>query len=250
MNGVTGRTASFEARAQVYDELRPQDDSWWRRFDAIVREGDLRGRRVLDVGCGTGTLTAALADRAHARVWGVDPSAEMLAVARARLPRTVGLKRCPAESLPFADGWFDRAVLSLVVHLVDRAPTLSEVRRILGPGGRVVIATFHERHFDAYWAAPYFPSLVRIDRARFPTADELIDGLGAAGFAGIRCVSLPDQEVIDRDTALARLRGRHISTFDLLDPDEVEDGIRRAERELPEHVEIRLEQLLVIGDRG
>ena len=63
----------FDRRAGVYDALRPQDGAWWRRFEALVREGDLRGRRVLDVGCGTGAVAAALADTAHARVWGVEP---------------------------------------------------------------------------------------------------------------------------------------------------------------------------------
>src|SRR5437773_5237391 len=51
-------------------------------FDLLVREGDLRGRRVLEVGCGTGQLAAALAERAYAKVWAVDASPEMLAVAR------------------------------------------------------------------------------------------------------------------------------------------------------------------------
>ena len=56
-------------------------------------------------------------------------------------------------------------------------------------------------------------------------------------------------ETIPRETALRRLRGRHISTFALLDPEEVRAGIERAERELPDPVEVRLEQLLVVATR-
>src|SRR4029450_9848448 len=73
----------FGARASRYDEVRPQSATWWRRFDALVEHADLRGRRVLDVGCGTGTVTAALAEKAMARVWGVEQSEGMLEVARA-----------------------------------------------------------------------------------------------------------------------------------------------------------------------
>ncbi|MDH4177419.1 MAG: hypothetical protein OEV72_07560, partial [Thermoleophilia bacterium] len=74
--------------------------------------------------------------------------------------------------------------------------------------------------------------------------------LEAAGFSGVRAVAVADDVVIDRVTALERLRGRHISTFDLLDAEEVRDGIARAERELPEQVTSRLEQLVVVAERG
>ena len=64
-----------------------------------MREGDLRGRRVLEVGCGTGLFAAALSERAAAKVWAVDASPEMLAVARAQAPR-VALRQASAERLP------------------------------------------------------------------------------------------------------------------------------------------------------
>ena len=66
---MNSTSSFFDARASVYDTLRPQDGAWWRRFEALVREGDLRGRRVLDIGCGTGALAAALVERESARVW-------------------------------------------------------------------------------------------------------------------------------------------------------------------------------------
>jgi SAM-dependent methyltransferase len=240
----------FDARAERYDVVRPQNAVWWRRFEALVEHGDLRGRRVLDVGCGTGALAAALAERAGARVWGVEPSARMLDVARTRVPRGVGLRRGRAESLPFKDGWFERAVMSLVVHLVDRPHAFAEVHRVLTEDGRFAIATFDHAHFDGYWAAPYFPSLADVDRARFPDAATLRAELRAAGFASVVEVPLPEVEELDREAALDRLRGRHISTFDLLDEAEVREGIALAERELPERVVSRLEQLLVVAGRS
>jgi ubiquinone/menaquinone biosynthesis C-methylase UbiE len=78
---VTAQTPDFDARAATYDALRPPGQAWWRLFEVLVEEGDLRGRKVLDVGCGTGKLLAALVERAHARAWGVD-SSEELSVAR------------------------------------------------------------------------------------------------------------------------------------------------------------------------
>ena len=55
---------------------------------------------------------------------------------------------------------------------------------------------------------------------------------------------------IDREGALERIRGKHISTFDLLDEDEYAAGLERAERELPEQVDYRLEWLLVVAVRS
>lgn len=246
---MRGREPDFGARAARYDELRPAGDASDARFEALVRLGDLRGRRVLDVGCGTGALAAALAERAHGKVWGVDPSEEMLAVARGRVPRGVGLKLGRAEELPFRDGWFERIVFSLVVHLVDRSPAFAEAARVLVPAGRVAIATFSPEHFDVYWAGRFFPSLAAIDRARFPTDGQLEAELHAAGFGDVLQEQVSSRELIDRETALVRLRGRHISTFDLLDPEEVRSGVERAERELPATVEVRLEQLIVAASR-
>jgi SAM-dependent methyltransferase len=242
---VTDTSAFFDSRAAVYDALRPQDEAWWARFEAMVRLGDLRGRRVLDVGCGTGALAAALAERAGAKVWGVEPSDEMRATAKERLPHGVGLRAGSAERLPFRDGWFDGVTFSLVVHLVDRDAAFAEAARVLAPAGRVVIATFAHEHFDTYWAATFFPSIPEIDRARFPTEHELEAELAAAGFGAVRSERLTSTHTITREHALERIRGRHISTFHLLDPAEVEAGAERAERELPAEVEVRLEQLVV-----
>ena len=243
------RLPDFDARAATYDHLRPAGDAWWARFDALVRLGELRGQRVLDVGCGTGAVAAALSNKAAAKVWGLEQSVEMLAVARNRVPSGVGLKLGRAEALPFRDGWFDRVVFSLVIHLVDRPCALAEAARVLVPGGRVVIATFAHEHFDCYWAGRFFPSLAAVDKARFPSESDLLAELAAAGFDDVHSEHLHAREHVDRETALERLRGRHISTFDLLDPDEVARGTSQAAQELPETVEVELLQLLVTGRR-
>lgn len=218
-------------------------------FGLLVALGDLRGRRVLDVGAGTGTLATALAERAACRVWAVEPSAEMLEVARRRVPRGVGLKHARAEELPFRDGWFERAVARLVAHLVDRPRVFGELHRVLVSGGRLVVATFDDSHFGTFWLNRFFPSLEEIDSARFPRREDLWRELEAAGFEGLRFERLSQRADLDRETALERIRGRYLSTFDLLPEREVADGTARAERELPERIEIRLEWLLVVAQR-
>lgn len=214
----------------------------------LVREGDFGRRRVLDVGCGTGRLAHALAARG-ARVWGVDASEAMLDRARRKPLPGGGFELGRAESLPFEGGWFDRAVLRQVVHLVDRPRAFAELSRVLVPRGRPVVATFDHTHFEGFWLADLFPSIVRIDRARFPAPDVLVEELRAAGFAPRPVVRLTQRAQLSRDEALERIRGRYISTLQLLDEREYEEGLARAERELPSDVESSLEWAIVVAER-
>jgi len=247
---TAGNVPDFGARARIYDTLRPADASWREAFAALVELGDLRGRRILDVGCGTGRLAAALADEARAKVWGIDESAEMVAVTRETVPAGVGVRQGVAERLPFRDSWFDRVTMSLVVHLVDRPRAFAEARRVVPSDGRIAISTFHPDHFASYWLNSFFPSIREIDEARFPTPEAMQRELGEAGFLRFETRRLTAELTIGREDALARLRGRHISTFDLLPAEEIEEGTARAERELPARVVTRLDRLIAVGHAG
>lgn len=200
---------------------------------------------MLDIGCGTGRFLAQLAEVAKA--WGLDAAPEMLEVARTRAAGA-GLKLGSAEELPFKDGWFERATMWLVAHLVERPRAFAEAARVVGAGGRFAIATFDPSYFDAFWLNELFPSMEAADRERFPTADELERELAAAGF-GVRLLRLSQTGSLARGDALERIRGKHISTFDLISDEEYEAGLGRAERELPERVDYRVEWLLAIGSR-
>lgn len=190
----------------------------------------------------------ALAERG-ARVWGVDPSAAMLAQARAAAGRRVGFKQGRAEALPFRDGWFARAVVRLVVHLVDRPLALPELARVLAPGGRAAIATFVPEHFERYWLTAVFPEVAEIDRARFPTPATLTVELRGAGFGSVRARTLTQRIRISRDDALERIRGRYISTLRLLDDETLTAGLARAERVLPEEIESVLEWAVLSAEK-
>jgi ubiquinone/menaquinone biosynthesis C-methylase UbiE len=208
----------------------------------------LAGQRVLDVGCGTGRLAAALSQ--HSSVWGIDASPEMLAVARRRVPPNVRLKLARAESPPFKEAWFDRAIYWLVVHLLDRPAAFRAAWRLLAPGGRACIVTFDSTYFADYWLNHYFPRFEAIDQDRFPTSDGLESELRGAGFEQVRVLRHHQRDRIDRETALAKVAGRHISTFDLLEPEEYEEGRARVERELPAEVEYEIRWLIAIADKG
>lgn len=129
--------------------MTPEAYARWRASDlgavteALEEEvlrrlaGDVRGRAVLEVGCGDGTRAAALA-AAGARVVSVDRSRAMAGVARSRGAPVV---RADACALPVASESFDLVLCANVLAFVpDPAPAVSEMARALRPGGRLVLA--------------------------------------------------------------------------------------------------------------
>ncbi|MHB1833968.1 MAG: class I SAM-dependent methyltransferase [Solirubrobacteraceae bacterium] len=127
------------------EELHPPDLELRARFAlANVRAGD----RVLDLGCGEGDLTARLASAVRpqpetaASIVGVDVAQAALRRARARHPELRFERTEIDDALPFDDGAFDVVWSSEVIeHVADTGQWLSEVRRVLVPGGRLLLTT-------------------------------------------------------------------------------------------------------------
>jgi demethylmenaquinone methyltransferase/2-methoxy-6-polyprenyl-1,4-benzoquinol methylase len=123
-------------------------DPRWRR--AMVREIHARpGDRVLDVATGTGMVAQALVRRYGCTVVGLDQSPEMLSGAQAKLDRdsqlasNIELVRGEAESMPFTDREFDHLTFTYLMRYVeDPAATLTELARVVKPGGRIASLEF------------------------------------------------------------------------------------------------------------
>ncbi|WP_051837945.1 class I SAM-dependent methyltransferase [Streptomyces sp. NRRL F-2580] len=141
----------YDSFAEAYSSENENSlvNAYYERPAMLALAGDVAGRQILDAGCGSGPLTAALRDRG-AVVSGIDASAEMVALARRRLGDDADLHVVDLrDRLPFADGAFDDVVASLVLHyLEDWGPTLAELRRVLKPGGRLIASVDHP--FVAY----------------------------------------------------------------------------------------------------
>ncbi|MEY9850870.1 SAM-dependent methyltransferase [Leifsonia sp. EB41] len=144
--GDAPRTAPYDAIADGYAELNATSllNEYYNRPALVELAGDVAGRRILDVGCGSGPVLADLRERG-AIVTGVDASAGMLEQARARLGTEADLRVADlSEPLPFDDGTFDDVVASQVLHyLKDWGPALAELHRILTPGGRLIVSEEH-----------------------------------------------------------------------------------------------------------
>jgi arsenite methyltransferase len=149
-------------------EAAEQLEALYRTGDAIRRRRLVRealraspGERIVDVGCGPGFFCPELAEEvgASGSVLGVDASPPMLALARTRCAGhpNVELRQGDAGSLPIDDATFDAALCVQVLEYVpDATGALAEIRRVLRPGGRVVV-------WDVDWATL---SVSAQDRAR------------------------------------------------------------------------------------
>lgn len=139
-------------------------------------------RAILDVGCGTGRLLRAAAQRfPRARLEGVDAAPEMVrTAARLAPPGRVGLRIARAESLPFADGSFDAVFSTLTFHhWADQPAAAAEIARVLAPGGRWLLADFVASGFMR-------PARRLLRLRRFPsrrTLDALLQPSGLAVLA-------------------------------------------------------------------
>lgn len=133
------------------------------------------GSTVLDLGAGTGLFVRAFAEWfPSVTVIAVEPSADMRSASG--LPMLAG----DASSIPLPDASVDAVWMSTVVHHVrDLAAAGAELRRVLRPGGVVVLRSlFRERH-QGIGLFRFFPQAVRA-LSGFPTVDEVADGMGFA----------------------------------------------------------------------
>jgi len=166
-----------------------------RSLRALVAAGEARpGDRVLDVGCGTGAFARLLAEAVgpEGEVVGVDAAPEMVAYAsrRARTTANCRFQVGAAESLAFPAGRFDVVVCSLVLHHLPeelRLPALREMRRVLGPSGRLLVAEFQVAGGHAW----HLLSAVTVGPAMAHRVPRLEPLVAEAGFADVRSGDVP-----------------------------------------------------------
>jgi putative AdoMet-dependent methyltransferase len=144
------KTWNFDEWAHDYDGWVSSDDPIYARYDAVLAKvaelcGAAPGKRVLDIGTGTGNLALSLLDRG-ATVVGLDPSRKMLDIAAEKLKARAGLELQqvtePFMKIPFGDNEFDAVVSTYSFHHVHpgkKRACIIEMLRVLKPGGVWVI---------------------------------------------------------------------------------------------------------------
>jgi SAM-dependent methyltransferase len=234
---MSGLLPDYGNQARSYDSTRSASPSVLGPLREAL--GGAPGRRLLDVGGGTGNYALALRDEG----WDVvvsDRSPEMLARAAAKGLEAVA---ADAQALPFADASFDALIcVSMLHHVDDRPRALAEQRRVLRPGGRGALMLYTREDIEHAWYHDYFPSTRAWMDASHPRLADLMDLL-----PGARRIELVFRDL--QDASLAAL-----SAF----PDKVLDPAWRAQtsyferlaRDHPDELAAGLERLRADVESG
>lgn len=224
----------YSNQARTYDDTRAASPSVLRPLREALAGAP--GRRLVDIGGGTGNYSRALRDEGWEPLV-VDRQPEMLARAAAKGLETL---QADAQRLPLPDACADAAMLvSMLHHVEDPAAAIAEAKRILRPRGRLALMVFTREDVEDMWLSDYFPSTrAWIVESHLPLAEHLamLPGArpteivyrdledGSLGALAAHPEKLADPRWHRQTSYFERLRRDH--------PGELEVGLARLRRDL------------------
>jgi SAM-dependent methyltransferase len=219
-------TIDYDQIAAAYARHRQVHPGVFRSLAEVVQPSS----RVLEVGCGTGNYILALQAHCGCTCWGIDPSREMLDIARNRA-ENVHFQQERAEAVGMPPTSLDLVFsVDVIHHITDRPVYYREAYRLLAPQGRICTVT------DSAWIirhrqplSTYFPETVEYELARYPRIDSLREMMIDAGFDEI------DESTVESSYMLTDIqiyRDKAFSALHLISERAFARGIARMEQEL------------------
>ena len=197
---------------------------WLEIISQSVPKGSVS--RILDLGCGTGRYSNALADYFEASVVGIDPSEKMLAQARRKASARVRYERASGEAIPLGDASVDMVFISMAFHHFehpDRAA--AECRRVLRQNGTVCLRAGTMERIEDYAYVPFFPGSRSILN-RVLQSQAFIESIFArARFKLVRHELVPSEAAESWNAYAERLAYRADSILVQLSDREFESGL-------------------------
>lgn len=226
--------SDYSRQAQRYDETRSASPSVLRELREALNGAP--GRRLADIGGGTGNYALALQNEGWRPVV-IDRSKAMLARASAKGLQTV---EADAQRLPFGDGIFDAAIMiSMLHHVEDRGTALAEARRILTPGGRLVLMGFTGEDAATLWILDYFPISRQWMEATHPPRSAFLSDLPGSAIVAFQFEDMEDASLAalsaEPERVLAAAQRGETSFFERMQrdhPAELEAGLARLREDI------------------
>jgi|SRR4029453_4577836 ubiquinone/menaquinone biosynthesis C-methylase UbiE len=174
----------------LYDPLVSLLGGERARRDLVAQANITPGQRILDIGCGTGTLAVMLKrSQADIEVIGLDPDPKALRRAKTKATRagfSLQLDQGFADDLPYAEHSFDRVFSSFMFHHLEgqnREKTLREVLRVLKPGGAFHLLDFAGADHSSHGLRSHLRSLIHSSERLKDNSDvRIVELMGRAGF--------------------------------------------------------------------
>jgi ubiquinone/menaquinone biosynthesis C-methylase UbiE len=161
----------------AYNSTRKADPYLATKLLSLLRPQ--KDKLYLDLGCGTGNYTSALADKG-VKFIGVDPSEKMLNVAKARNQNVIWLIGT-AEQIPADDKAFGGIISTLTIHhWSDLKKAFIEISRVLADDGRFVLFTATPEQMEGYWLNHYFPEMLRSSIVQMPSLNHIREAIEEA----------------------------------------------------------------------
>lgn len=224
----------YSNQARTYDETRAASPSLLGPLREALEGAP--GRRLVDIGGGTGNYSRALRDEGWEPLV-VDREPEMLARAAAKGLETL---QADAQRLPLPDACADAAMLvSMLHHVEDPAAAIAEAKRILRPRGRLVLMVFTREDLAATWMTDYWPSTLAWMDESHPSLEELLRLVPGARTIPVVWRDLEDGSLAALGAHPEKLLDptwhRQTSYFERLQrdqPEELREGLRKLEADV------------------
>jgi len=236
---------NYTVTSKNYDKSRivPTLDEIQRSLETCAKTCQVPVERMilLDAGCGTGNYIEQVKDRVG-EIYGLDLNKGMLEQARKKFTNcpNVRLVRGSVTNIPFPDRSFHVAIANLVLHHLDdpnRQPrwenlknALSEIYRVLKPGGVFAISTTAPEQMEGYWWTELIPSATQRMSSRLPKIEWLRTQLEAIGFQKIETIVssqtyMPLDIYLDMEGPFKQEFRDGDSTWSLATPEELKQGL-------------------------
>jgi methionine biosynthesis protein MetW len=214
--------------SKTYDDYRSYPESLIKKIIAL---GNIsQGKKVLDLGCGTGNIASQLRKAIKADVIGVDASFDMLKVAKGKSLEVI-CADIDNQQLPFRDGSFDTVIVAYVIHQIKNLTfLLSECYRVLRDGVLVLLTSSHKQIENQHPVIKvFFPSYIDIDRGRFPDIHRVDYLLGSLGLKDIKHEEVIVENIPIDYEYLQKVKDKYVSTYYLIPQSEFENGVKQLE---------------------
>jgi ubiquinone/menaquinone biosynthesis C-methylase UbiE len=211
----------------------------------------LPAHAVLELGAGTGNVSRAFLQYHPCRFTGLDRSAAMLALARAKCVHARWIL-ADACQLPLVGNSIDLAFAVFLLHHLPKLDTLmGECARVLRAEGIAAFVTTTHGFIDRHPMNRYFPSFARIDKSRFQTIPEIIEAMRRASFTDIQTHPCVDEPTPIDARYVEKVAHQFISTYTLIPQDEFERGLRALRADIAKYGQlespIRWEAVTICG---
>lgn len=186
------QTVNYDSISKIYDDVRRADLDLIQHFlNALDMNSSTR---VLDLGCGTGNYLDLFQRVSVGQFYGVELSIEM-GLKASHKNNHIAITTGNAYNIPFHDSCFDFAYMTDVIHHIsDYGQMFDELSRIMKPNKQVCIVTQSHQQIEKRPIANFFPDTIRIDQARYPQIDDIVQS--ATSFELQKIIAIQEQDPI------------------------------------------------------